>query len=790
MNQKLSNLFEAETAEVSTEGKNPSADSMQNSNALGSFKNLLVIILAFLIPFVFLPIFSFPYYEMSKFLIVFAFVFLMVVVYVIDAISTGVMTIRYNKVTPFIVFLIISFLVTLYYAGDKTNALYGGYLLPVSGTIGFFTLVLFYFMMLDSGVKSGFKTLLNAFLLGQVVASVLFHLSYFLNRFIPVDGIKAFAYTTSGTSSSMAVLSAVAAVLSLIYLLRSKKVVLKIVYTIFFILTASVLVIINSLAGWIGFVVATLLILLRFDKSLFKKSFEYISVGVIVAVTIGVVSYMPVTQKALNITPYPKNIGISATESWSIMLDEFKQPRFFLFGYGPSQYLPIYTSFKPSSVNLTDYWSQRFSRPFNEIFYQVASVGVVGVGLMAIIGFLILSNIFRKPSVVDLDKLTVGAALLAVGFPLLFTNASTSWLVVLVMLVGLYSVVAYNTMDIDIKLSTLKPLNYLVPVSLVVILVVLSYGSYVVYAAEYYYNAGVSNLNSGDTQKGADLIVKAANTFASRDTYHRDIATLNLLAANNVNSAKDLKDAEKLQAVINNINQAINEADAATKLWPQNVNNWAVLGNIQFSAARLANDKNSPDVVANYVKGALNSMSVAEALDPKNPTVKVAIGNIYLAIGDNQNALTYFTAAANLKQDYAQARYSRGLALEGLKNYVLAKDEYTIAKSVLTSQGVSDISAIDAKIDAVTPLAEEQTKKQKEAQAAQAAKAKQAQEQKNAPQAIPAPATVTQPAANEPAIKTEPEKVNVPSSNADKSSNADRSSNTTTTSKPESTPTN
>ena len=165
MKEKLSNLFEAETAEVSSEGKNPSANSMQNSNALGPFKNLLVILLAFLVPFIFLPVFSFPYYEMSKFLVVFALVFLMVVVYVVDAISRGVMTIKYNKLTPFIVFLVISFLVTLYYAGDKTNALYGGHLLPVSGTIGFFTLVLLYFMMLDSttNTKSSVKTLLNAF---------------------------------------------------------------------------------------------------------------------------------------------------------------------------------------------------------------------------------------------------------------------------------------------------------------------------------------------------------------------------------------------------------------------------------------------------------------------------------------------------------------------------------------------------------------------------------------------------------------------------------------------------
>ena len=274
MNQKLSNLFEAETAEVSSEGQNKSADLIQSSSsALVSFKNLLIIFLAFLIPFAFLPLFSFPYYEMSKFLILFVFVFLMVVFYVINAFSTGVLTIRYNKLTPFVVFLIISFLVTLYYAGDKTNALYGGHLLPVSGTIGFFTLIMLYFLMLDLGVKDQLKSILIAFLVGQVIASVLFHLSFFLNRFISVEGVKAFAYTTSGTSSSMVVLSAVGATLALIYLLRSDKIIAKIVYTLFFILTASVVVIINALVGWIALAVGIIYILLRFEKSLFKKSF-------------------------------------------------------------------------------------------------------------------------------------------------------------------------------------------------------------------------------------------------------------------------------------------------------------------------------------------------------------------------------------------------------------------------------------------------------------------------------------------------------------------------------------
>ena len=766
MNQKLSNLFEEETTEVSSEGQKKSeisTNSESGASALVSFKNLLIILLAFFIPFSFLPIFSFPYFEMSKFLILFISVFLMIVLYVINAVSTGVMTIRYNKLTPFIVFLVISYLITLYYAGDKTNALYGGHQLPITGTIGFFTLIMLYFIMLDSGIKSQMKNILNAFLVGQVIATVLFLASYFFNRFIPIEGIKAFAFTTSGTSASMAVLSSVAAVLALTMILRSEKVISKIVYVVFFILTASVVIIINILAGWVGLAVAVLFVLLRFEKTLFKKSFEYISASVILAVAIGVISFMPVTQKALGISAFPRTLSISATESWSIMLDEFKQPRFFLFGYGPSQYLPIYTSFKPSTVLSTEYWNQRFSRPYNEVFYQVASVGVVGVGLMALIGFLVISNIMKKPSVVNKDKLTLSAVILALSIPLLFANANTTWITTLVILFGLYSVVAYNTLDIDIKLSTLNPLNYLVPLAIIVIFSVLSYGTYIVYASEYYYTLGVKNLNTGDTQKGVDYIVKSANIFATRDAYHRNLASLNLFAANNVNASTELKETEKLQALIGNINQAINEADAATKLWPQNANNWETLGDVQFSAAQLANDKNSPEVVANYVQGALNSMSVVEALDPKNPTVKVVIGNIYLAIGDNQNALTFFTAAANLKQDYAQARFSRGLALEALKSYVLARDEYTITKNILTSQGVSDLAAIDAKLEVVSPLADEQLKQQQEAQA-QAAQATNGQQQAEDPnfQAIPEPQTVTKPATTEPAIETTPETVSVP----------------------------
>jgi len=768
MNQKLSNLFEAESAEVSSENIKNSAEVLTNSvNALDSFKNLLIILLAFLTPFAFLPLFSFPYYEMSKFLILFVAVFLMVVLFVINAVNTGVFTIRYNKLTPFVVFLVISFFVTLYYAGDKTNALYGGHLIPVTGTIGFFTLLILYFFMLGTGVKENLKTILTAFLFGQVFASVLFHLSFFLNRFIPIEGIKAFAYTTSGTSASMVVLSAAAAVLSLIHILRAEKLLSKIMYTVFFVLTASVVIIINSLVGWISLAVAVVFVLLRFESVLFKKSFEFISVGIIIAVAVGVASFMPVTQKALDITSFPKSTSISAQESWSIMLDEFKQPRFFLFGYGPSQYLPIYTTFKPATVNATDYWAQRFSRPFNEVFYQIASIGVVGVGIIALIGFLVVTNIMKKPSVVNYDKLTIGAILLAVGFPLLLSNANTAWVVILVMMMGLYSAVAYNTIDIDIKLSTIRPLNYLVPVALLVIIAVLSYGSYVVYASEYYYNLGIKNLNSGDTTKGADYIVKSANTFGARDAYHRNIATLNLLAATNVNNS-DMKAEEKVQALINNINQAIAEGDLATKLWPQNANNWETLGNIQFSAAQLANDKNSPEVVATYVQNSLNSMSVAEALDPKNPVVKVAIGNIYLAIGDNQNALTYFTEASRLKQDYAQARYSRGLALEALQSFILARDEYTITKNILVTQGNSDTKAIDAKIEEITPKAEEQLKKQQEAQAAQQQEAQQAEtgntvEEDQNFQAIPQPQVVTKPAIGSEGVNTTPaEPVTVP----------------------------
>jgi len=73
------------------------------------------------------------------------------------------------------------------------------------------------------------------------------------------------------------------------------------------------------------------------------------------------------------------------------------------------------------------------------------------------------------------------------------------------------------------------------------------------------------------------------------------------------------------------------------------------------------------------------------------------------------------------------------------------------------------LAAIDAKLEVVSPLADEQLKQQQEAQA-QAAQATNGQQQAEDPnfQAIPEPQTVTKPATTEPAIETTPETVSVP----------------------------
>jgi len=67
---------------------------------------------------------------------------------------------------------------------------------------------------------------------------------------------------------------------------------------------------------------------------------------------------------------------------------------------------------------------------------------------------------------------------------------------------------------------------------------------------------------------------------------------------------------------------------------------------------------------------ALEDFEKAAKYDPENPEIWFNMGNVYMNLKDNQKAIELYTKAIEIKEDYADAYYNRGL----IKFYMGEKD--------------------------------------------------------------------------------------------------------------------
>ena len=116
-------------------------------------------------------------------------------------------------------------------------------------------------------------------------------------------------------------------------------------------------------------------------------------------------------------------------------------------------------------------------------------------------------------------------------------------------------------------------------------------------------------------------------------------------------AALSSQDKQTIQTLLS---QAINEGRVSTVLSPHSSRNWTVLASIY---------RNISGVAQNALTFSLDAYGRAIQLDPLNPVLRLNVGGIYFAAKNDDLAIRFFTDAANLKPDYANAYYNLAIAL-------------------------------------------------------------------------------------------------------------------------------
>jgi len=179
-------------------------------------------------------------------------------------------------------------------------------------------------------------------------------------------------------------------------------------------------------------------------------------------------------------------------------------------------------------------------------------------------------------------------------------------------------------------------------------------------AADYYHRSALATANTSGTLT-YQYLQKAEALNPQVDLYRVDMAQTNFAIANAI--AAKAKPAQKGKGIVLStqdkqtiqtlLSQSINESRASVLLSPRSARNWEVLASIY---------RNISGVAQNALAFSLSGYGQAIQRDPLNPTLRLNVGGIYYVTKNYDQAIRFFTDAANLKPDYANTYYNLSIA--------------------------------------------------------------------------------------------------------------------------------
>ena len=444
-----------------------------------------------------------------------------------------------------------------------------------------------------------------------------------------------------------------------------------------------------------------------FDQKAWKNSLFNKIVTIIAAIALGINIWavLPGGQASFQ--------TLSLKASASIAKDSLVVTKNALFGYGPDSYENAFNILKPIWFNGLDYWQASFDAAFNLPLTLIVSTGIIG--LLAYLLFLwkVFGTVQKAEEQNSFLKIFILGALIwqffspinLVMFTLLaialaFFIASSTQQYQKFNFSGHHSSNLENPYELNkdqVKLAQIK--NYvLVGVNLILI-AISSLAFYAVGKSLVAYNSLYKSqalINENNVIKVYEEYGKAKNLAPKLDFIRRGNALINLDIAVAMSNKTDITATEQEQ-VLQLINQAINEAKAATVLDPLNYQNWYVLAQIYMQLL---------EVTEQAKQETFNALAKAIVYNPSNPELRILMGQLFLSNKDYVNAITFFSQAVERKGDLTVAHYYLAQALEANKQWDDAKVSLNNVLALLEKDSEDyktvekELKLVDAEIEA------------------------------------------------------------------------------------------
>lgn len=383
----------------------------------------------------------------------------------------------------------------------------------------------------------------------------------------------------------------------------------------------------------------------------------------------------------------PVEVGLSSSASYDVMKGAWKER--FLLGPGLSSYDLAYLKNKPAEINLTNFWSVKFSEGSSRFFTLATTTGFLGtLAFLFLIGsvFVYIFSSFIKifgrneEGTYTLIGLTATWIYLTLVYFFYPSNITIDflWWTVTASLIVLTSLV-FRKKD-EIISETSSPRVSLI-LSFVFVLIIVGFISLIFLESQRYVSAVAYNKALVSDTKDAnveDLVNKLSRVVSldpNRDLYHRNLSVALFAMLNDKISKKGINNlSENDRAEISSLYFAAEEqVRNAITLNPGNPDNYIQLAQINQNV--VGSKDNAEQIAQDNYRESLK-------FDPKNPSTYYQIGQIYLMMADLETAKSAGQQQSSNKQpqlsektkEYiASAQQNFQKAVEMKSNYIPAQ---------------------------------------------------------------------------------------------------------------------
>lgn len=526
---------------------------------------------------------------------------------------------------------------------------------------------------------------------------------------VPLAFAKATSFNTIGTSTAIGMYAVFIVTMASGLLLSSHRekitgsaqsVIMTIINAVTALMGLFIIMVVDFWPVTIALVVASLLMIVAaFYHAKTLRGIGGVAIPVI-GLILGVLLFFVSSPIKLGYSP---EIMPSLGSSWKMTTQTLRERA--IFGSGPGTFIYDYAKFKSPDVNRTGFWDVRFDRSSSRFFTLLATSGLLGGILWALLVVYMFAMSLRRLLKSDETTWHSLIGIFAAWTVVLLSRFLYSSVMTLEFIFWMSAAFVMVDVATDMKKLSFEdsPRASLGTSFLLIVgLVGAGLAGYVewqrVGADLAYAKAVTINQNKGKIQDVISAMTAAATASPNNDLYLRNLsaALLNKATAEfgaQVNVARQageadatykqrVTDAQQAQAQKGGTTaaNALNIAKKATDVVPANVANWSLLASTYQALMGITQGADT---------WAVTTYQTAIGLEPSNPALYTELGKVYLyqnaqirqalaSITDDKakaaatknagdalnNAIDALQKAISLKGDYAPAHYNLGIAFD------------------------------------------------------------------------------------------------------------------------------